>query len=49
LIRSRGRASGRENPVVCHHWKENAEGVKIIPAQIYGSCDFLVKPSQIVM
>jgi len=41
LIRSRGRASGRENPVVCQHWKENAEGVKIIPAQIYAGVDNL--------
>ena len=39
LICSRGRANGRENPVVCHHGKENEEGVKIIPAQIYAGVD----------
>jgi hypothetical protein len=44
LIRSRGRANGSENPVVCHHGKENEEGVKIIPAQIYAGVDILSRP-----
>ncbi|SRR6266704_6004304 len=39
LIRSRGRANGTENPVGCHLWRENEEGVKIIPAQNYAGVD----------
>ena len=39
LIRSRGRANGTENPVGCHPWRENEEGVKIIPAQNYAGVD----------
>ena len=41
LIRSRGRANGTENPVGCHLWRENEEGVKIIPAQNYAGVDTL--------
>src|SRR5436305_11280696 len=33
LSRSRGRANGTQNPGGCHPWRENEEGVKIIPAQ----------------
>ena len=39
LSRSRGRANGTENPVGCHPWRENEEGVKIIPAQNYAGVD----------
>ena len=39
LIRSRGRANGTENPVGRHSWRENEEGVKIIPAQNYAGVD----------
>jgi len=38
-MRSRGRTNGTENPVGCHPWRENEEGVKIIPAQNYAGVD----------
>jgi hypothetical protein len=39
LIHSRGSANGTQNPVGCHSWRENEEGVKIIPAQDYAGVD----------
>src|SRR5205823_1175064 len=42
LSRSRGRANGTENPVGCHPWRENEEGVKIIPAQNYAGIDNVI-------
>jgi hypothetical protein len=38
-IGSRGRANGTQNPVDCHPWRENEEGVKIIPAHNYAGVD----------
>src|SRR5712692_685808 len=43
LIRFRGRGNGTENPVGCHPWRENEEGVKIIPAQDYAGVDMFEK------
>jgi len=39
LIRSCGRVNGTQNPVGCYLWRENEEGVKIIPAQNYAGVD----------